>query len=149
MTLIQPKLIKKPWGYELWIADGIRTPYANKKIVFNAGNQTSMQVHQFKFETNYVLSGTGFLLISDKFFDVNNYLHGGIDKETVDEYISNLKCIPIMENSIFDVHPGYIHRVIATTELTFMETSTIELDDVVRLQDDTGRHNGRIDAEHK
>ena len=47
------KKITKHWGHELWIADGIRTPYALKRILFKAGNRTSLQVHQYKFETNY------------------------------------------------------------------------------------------------
>ena len=53
------KKVSKPWGYELWIADAISTPYALKRILFLAGNRTSLQVHEQKFETNYVLSGTG------------------------------------------------------------------------------------------
>jgi mannose-1-phosphate guanylyltransferase len=45
--------------------------------------------------------------------------------------------------------PGYVHRVVATTDLEFMETSTTELDDVIRLQDDQGRTHGRINQEHE
>ena len=50
---------------------------------------------------------------------------------------------------MFNVTPGHVHRVIATTDLEFMETSTTELDDVIRLQDDTGRTHGRISHEHE
>ena len=52
------KTVNKPWGNELWIADGVRTPYALKRILFKSGNRTSLQVHEYKFETNYVLSGS-------------------------------------------------------------------------------------------
>lgn len=148
MNTVDAKLVIKPWGYELWIADGIRTPYASKKILFNAGKQTSMQVHKYKFETNYVISGTGFLLLSDELFDIESYLQGTITQKEIDLHINNLKCIPLIPGTTFDVSPGYVHRVIATTELVFFETSTCELDDVIRLQDDTNRINGRIENEH-
>ena len=62
MITTNKKLVKKPWGHELWIADGTHTPYASKRILFLAGNRTSLQVHEYKIETNYVLSGTGMIL---------------------------------------------------------------------------------------
>ena len=49
---------------------------------------------------------------------------------------------------IFHVKPGYIHRVEALTDLTMIESSTIELDDVFRLKDDSNRGDGKIDSEH-
>lgn len=147
--IIEPKLVKKPWGEEIWLADGVRTPYATKRIFFKAGNQTSLQVHQKKYETNYVLSGTGFLLISEHYFNCKLYLSGNMQQDEVDFEIAQLKQIPLFPGVIFDVSPGHLHRVIAETNLTFIETSTPELDDVIRLQDDTGRANGRIESEHK
>ena len=47
------------------------------------------------------------------------------------------------------IEPGTIHRMIATTDLRFVEASTTHLDDVIRLQDDANRQHGRIDSEHK
>lgn len=149
MTIIQTKLVIKPWGHELWIADGVRTPYANKKILFLAGNQTSLQVHKHKFETNYVLEGYGTLLISKEFFNVDLYVKGNMSAEEVARHISKMESILLSPGVAFDVSPGHLHRVIATTDLTFIETSTCELDDVVRLQDDTNRQHGKIDEEHK
>ena len=147
--MINPKLINKPWGYELWIADGKRTPYANKKIFFKAGNKTSLQVHQQKFETNYVLEGTGYLLISEHYFNCNLYLNGNMSPDIVQEEINKMQRVELYPGVIFDVSPCHLHRVHATTDLTFIETSTCELDDVIRLQDDTNRLHGKIDAEHK
>ena len=149
IQLIQPKFVKKPWGHELWIADGVRTPYANKKILFNAGNQTSLQVHKHKYETSYVISGTGILLLSDKFFNADLYVNGNMSAEEIKDHIDSLRSVPLSPDVIFDISPGHLHRVVATTDLTFMETSTAELDDVIRLLDDTNRQSGRIDAEHK
>ena len=142
------KKVTKHWGYELWIADGVRTPYASKRILFKAGNRTSLQVHEHKFETNYVLSGTGKLYISKHKLDIDLYLSQGMTPEQVSEYESTLDIIELTEGTVFDVEPGYVHRVVADTDLEFMETSTTELDDVIRLQDDQGRSHGRINWEH-
>jgi mannose-6-phosphate isomerase-like protein (cupin superfamily) len=141
--------INKHWGHELWIADGVRTPYALKRILFKAGNRTSLQVHKFKFETNYVLSGTGLLYRSKELFDIDSFLNNGMTIAQVIEYESSFDIIELTEGVSFDVHPGFVHRVVATTDLEFIEASTTELDDVIRLQDDGGRTHGRISYEHE
>lgn len=143
------KKVTKHWGHELWIADGIRTPYALKRILFKAGNRTSLQVHQHKFETNYVLSGTGKLYRSKEAFDIDTFLINGLTSAQVSEYESTFEVIELSEGVSFDVHPKFVHRVVATTDLEFIEASTTELDDVVRLQDDSGRTHGRIIYEHE
>ena len=143
------KLVNKPWGNELWIADGVRTPYALKRILFKAGNRTSLQVHQYKFETNYVLSGTGKLYRSKTVLDMQNFLQNGMTVTEVEQYEGTFDIIELQAGVVFDVHPGYVHRVVATTDLEFMEASTPELDDVIRLQDDSGRTHGRIVNEHQ
>jgi mannose-6-phosphate isomerase len=145
----QIKKVSKHWGHELWIADGIRTPYALKRILFKAGNRTSLQVHQHKFETNYVLSGTGKLYRSKEVFDIDAFLTNGLTAEQVREYESSFEIIELSDGVSFDVHPGFVHRVVATTDLEFIEASTTELDDVYRLQDDAGRTHGRIISEHE
>lgn len=143
------KYVKKPWGHEMWIADGSETPYATKRILFKSGNRTSLQVHQYKIETNYVLSGTGILHRSKESMNVSNFLRIGMTDKQVDEYESTFDIIELKEGVIFNINPGFVHRVIATTDLEFIETSTTELDDVIRLQDDTGRTHGRISREHE
>lgn len=147
--IIKPKTITKPWGYEMWIADGKRTPYANKRIFFAAGNKTSLQVHQKKYETNYVLEGYGYLLISSHYFNCALYLSGNMPADEVQHEIDKMERIELSPGVVFDVSPGHLHRVISISDLTFIETSTCELDDVIRLQDDTNRAHGKIDAEHK
>ena len=142
------KQVNKHWGYELWIADGSETPYASKRILFRAGNRTSLQVHEYKIETNYVLSGTGVLHRSREPLDIKQFLETGMTAGEVDEYESTFERIDLKEGVVFNVLPGYVHRVSATTDLEFMETSTTELDDVIRLQDDQGRTHGRISYEH-
>ena len=143
------KLVKKHWGHELWIADGTSTPYATKRILFKAGNRTSLQVHEHKIETNYVLSGEGVLHRSREPLDIAKFLEQGMTAVDVEAYEYSFEHIDLKPGVVFDVHPGYVHRVIATTDLEFMETSTTELDDVIRLQDDAGRTHGKISYEHE
>lgn len=143
------KKVIKHWGNELWINEGVNTPYALKRILFLAGNRTSLQVHQNKIETNYVLKGTGKLLLSKDTFDIENFLKNGMTETEVLAYESTLEVHELYEGVSFDVLPGHVHRVIATTDLEFIEVSTTELDDVIRLQDDKGRTHGRISSEHQ
>ena len=148
MQIQNPKIVTKPWGNELWIADGVRTPYALKRIVFKEGFRSSLQVHQYKFETNYVLSGTGILQIRNELFNCEEYLASSHQSLMIDEALRTLNDIIIKPGDVIDVKPGQIHRVIASTELVFIEASTKELDDVIRLADDASRGHGKIATEH-
>ena len=49
------KLIKKPWGQEEVIE--INEKYMVKKLTMKAGHRCSLQYHNLKKETIYVLSG--------------------------------------------------------------------------------------------
>jgi mannose-6-phosphate isomerase-like protein (cupin superfamily) len=148
MNIQIPKTVTKPWGNELWIADGVRTPYALKRILFKAGFRSSLQVHQYKFETNFVLSGTGVLQLRSELFNCEEYLASSEKSSILEESLRTLKDIQIKTGDVIDVKPGQIHRVIAITDLVFIEASTIELDDVIRLIDDSSRGHGKIESEH-
>ncbi len=149
MDIQNPKMVSKPWGSELWIADGIRTPYALKKIFFKAGFRSSLQVHKYKFETNYVLSGSGVLQLRTDNFNCEEYLNGSQQTQMLNTALITLRDIQIKPGDVIDVKPGQIHRVIAITDLVFIEASTQELDDVIRLADDAARGHGKIDSEHE
>jgi mannose-1-phosphate guanylyltransferase len=149
MEIQKAKIVSKPWGNELWIADGIRTPYALKRILFKEGFRSSLQVHQHKFETNYVLSGIGILQIRLEPFNCEEYLISSQQTLMLNDALQTLKDIQIKPGDIIDVKPGQIHRVIATTDLVFIEASTKELDDVIRLNDDASRGHGKIESEHE
>ena len=148
MEIQNPKFVMKPWGNELWIADGIRTPYALKRILFKQGFRSSLQVHQFKFETNYVLSGSGVLQLRKEHFNCEEYLASSKKSSLIENAVQTLEDIQIKAGDVIDVKPGQIHRVIAVTDLIFIEASTKELDDVIRLVDDTSRGDGKIESEH-
>jgi mannose-6-phosphate isomerase-like protein (cupin superfamily) len=143
------KVVNKHWGEEKWIADGTDQSYALKKILFRAGNRTSLQVHRYKYETSYVLSGMGRLFVSKEKFDIENFLIHGMSREEVEHFEKTFDVYDLVPGKVFDIPPGYVHRVVATTDLEFIEASSPELDDVIRLQDDQGRTHGRIDSEHK
>ncbi len=143
-----PKIVTKHWGEEKWIADGVGQPYALKKILFRAGNRTSLQVHRHKYETSYVLSGTGKLFVSKEKFDIDLFLNIGMSQEEIEHFEKTFDVYDLVVGETFDIPPGYVHRVVATTDLEFIEASTPDLDDVIRLQDDKGRTHGKISSEH-
>ena len=118
--------VQKPWGYEKWLE--LNEFYAYKLIHMNAGNQSSMQLHEKKVEANYVIAGSAEVLLEN-------------DKGE-------------LESQIFEAGSGWVvpvgrkHRVIANTDYTALEVSTPHLDDVIRFEDDTNRPPGKIDSEH-
>ena len=119
------KIVNKPWGKEGWLAYPPEFPYVMKKIRTFKGNRSSLHVHKEKIETNYIIWGKAKVLIDgeEKIYETN---------ET------------------FSILPNQEHRITALDcDLTTIEVSTPQVDDVVRLQDDTGRGNGRIESEHK
>jgi len=49
----------------------------------------------------------------------------------------------------FNVQPPRKHRIIALTDIVLQEVSTPEVDDVIRIEDDTNRKNGKLEEEQK
>jgi hypothetical protein len=131
--------VSKPWGHEIWYTEnGDRVPYALKQIHMTAGRRSSLQSHQLKAETNYVVDGRVTVL---------NGTFAPTDGRSVDT-----AAIPRQAHgprTSWTSPPGMLHRVIAETDYTSIEVSTPELDDVIRWADDTARGNGRIAAEHE
>ena len=131
--------VDKPWGFENWYTDNLDNPsYALKRIHMEKGFQSSLQSHQYKSETNYVIDGEALVLYGlDAPSDLN--------KEIV---------IKDLSRKIYSPFTGWsnkvneLHRVIAHTSYDAIEISTPELDDVVRWADDNKRSSGRIDTEH-
>ena len=52
------------------------------------------------------------------------------------------------KDDFFTVISPKKHRVIAITDIILQEVSTPEVDDVIRIEDDNERKNGRIESEH-
>ncbi len=143
------KVVNKPWGFERWIAHGGQNShYALKEIFIRAPHRSSLQFHEFKEETNYILSGRGVLYYSDTKIDVEAYKAGNISDDYLSELASKIKRADITSGTVFHVRPGFLHRVEAVEDLLMIEASTLELDDVFRLSDDTGRDHGLVEKEH-
>ncbi|MDO8527407.1 MAG: cupin domain-containing protein [Deltaproteobacteria bacterium] len=129
-TFGETKMVSKPWGFELWLAHGTELPYALKMIYITKGNKTSLQYHKEKTEHNVVFAG-----------QVRLYYHDQKTGEVATEEYSS--------GSIIQVRPPSVHRIEALTDVFLVEVSSNHLDDVVRLQDDFKRPDGKIESEHK
>jgi mannose-6-phosphate isomerase len=109
--------ITKPWGGEDLLAH--TDLYALKRIFIRAGSRPSLQYHERKSESLYLLSGLLSVEIGES------------------EY--SLVTGEIMPGETIDVPKGMLHRVSAVQDSVVIEVSTSELDDVVRVKDDYDR----------
>jgi mannose-6-phosphate isomerase len=112
-----PRLVPKPWGHELIWA--VTDRYCGKVIAINAGHRLSLQRHERKDESVYVLSGRLRLHLED------------------DDGV--VKVLDLGPGESRHVPPHRIHRFEAHEPVELIEVSTPELDDVERLEDDYGR----------
>jgi mannose-6-phosphate isomerase len=108
--------VPKPWGHETIWAKSER--YVGKILHINAGHELSVQYHNQKDETIYLLAG---------------------------EMVYRVRQGEMMEDvrlgigEAFRNTPGTVHQMVAVTDCDVLEVSTPELDDVVRLSDKYGR----------
>jgi len=114
---MQNKIIEKPWGREEVVE--INDKYMVKKLTMWAGHRCSLQYHNIKKETIYVLSGV--LKISQ-----------GISQDQLEEKLYKA-------GDSMTIPPGLIHRMEGIEDAVYLEASTPEMDDVVRLVDDYKR----------
>ncbi len=115
----QPKEVVKPWGKENLIE--YNDHYVVKKLFMKKDECCSMQYHELKRETIYVLKGKVRLYIGKE--------------------IENLETIEMSEGDNITIKPLTIHRMEGITDTEYLECSTPELWDVVRLQDKYKREN--------
>ena len=108
--------VPKPWGYELIFAQTAR--YVGKILHVNKGETLSLQYHNVKEETLFVVRGELKLTI---------------------ESDGDRRVLPLREGESFHIPPRLIHRMEAVVDTDVAEVSTPELDDVVRLEDRYGR----------
>lgn len=123
------KVVKKPWGCERWLVHEL-PHYAAKILEVTAGKRLSLQLHEHKVETSYVLSGTATLELENP---VTHVLESHV----------------LTPGMFYTVHPPQKHRLTAITDLRIYEVSTPHLQDVVRLEDDAGRPSGHVPDEHR
>ena len=109
--------VEKPWGYELHWA--LTDRYCGKVLVVHAGEDMSVQYHERKDETLY--------------------LHAGRAEVGIGASPDALEQLVVDAGTSLHVPPGTVHHIRALEECIFLEVSTPELDDVVRLEDRYGR----------
>jgi mannose-6-phosphate isomerase-like protein (cupin superfamily) len=90
-----------------------------KILHIKAGEALSVQYHERKDETVYLLSGELIYRVA---------LDGG-----------ELRDVRLMQGESFRITPHTVHQMEAVTDCDVLEASTPELDDVVRLTDRYGR----------
>ena len=111
-----PYRVDKPWGYEIIWARAEK--YVGKILHIEPGHVLSLQYHNKKDESIYVLSGEIILRVQQG--------------ETLIER-------RVREGEAFHIPPKLVHQFEAVTVSDLLEASTPELDDVVRLKDRYGR----------
>ncbi len=112
-----PRTVEKPWGYEtIWAETDL---YVGKILHIHAGEALSLQYHEVKDETLYLLDG------------ILRFYAGPVGGE--------LEEITLEAGDNFRVTPFTVHRMVAVTDVRMLEASTNHLSDVVRLEDRYGR----------
>lgn len=110
--------VPKPWGHETIWAHTDR--YVGKILHIKAGHALSVQYHERKDETVYLLQGA-----------MKYWVQLPGDTELRDQ--------SLVTGQSFRITPGTIHYMEAVTDCDVLEASTPELDDVVRIKDRYGR----------
>ena len=114
----ETRRVDKPWGYELiWAVTDI---YVGKVLFVKAGESLSLQYHEMKDESWLIQSGRAKIEL------------GAVGDERLSEEV-------VGSGAAFHYTPGTVHRITALEDTTFVEVSTPQLDDVVRLEDAYGR----------
>lgn len=114
------KKVEKPWGYEIhWVPEGM--PYMGKILHIDAGKRLSLQIHDIKQESYWLLNGECDLVIENSQGEMETiHMQKGVSYSTV---------------------VGQKHRHQAVTECDIMEVSTPESGTTWRLEDDFARPN--------
>lgn len=110
-------IIEKPWGKEEVLE--INKCYMMKKLTMWKGHRCSLQYHNVKQETIFVVSGQ------------LRIIHGD-DQDSLQPRV-------FVPGEYITLKPGIVHRMEAVEDVVYLEASTPEMDDVVRLSDDYQR----------
>tara|TARA_B100000575_G_C23061778_1_gene611291 strand:- start:798 stop:1142 length:345 start_codon:yes stop_codon:yes gene_type:complete len=110
-------IIEKPWGREEVIE--INDKYMVKKLTMWKDHRCSLQLHNYKKETIYILKGQLRIIT-------------GISQNNLTEKIYKA-------GESITIPPGQVHRMEGVEDSVYLEASTPEMDDVVRLVDDYNR----------
>lgn len=120
--------ITKPWGYELhWVKDP--KPYMGKIIHIEAGKRLSLQTHDQKQESWYLLKGQA--------------------KIVWDNEKGELVETKMEEGKGYSCEINQRHRLVGVTDCDIVEVSTSEIGTTYRLEDDYKRPDETPDQRKK
>jgi mannose-6-phosphate isomerase-like protein (cupin superfamily) len=112
------KKVEKPWGYELhWVPEGM--PYMGKVLHIEAGKRLSLQAHDTKQESYWLVNGECNLVIENT--------------------KGELETIKLEKGKGYTTMIGQRHRHQAVTDCDVLEVSTPEMGLTWRLEDDYAR----------
>lgn len=112
------KRIEKPWGYELhWVPEGM--PYMGKVLHIDAGKRLSLQAHDIKQESYWLINGECSLILEN--------IKG------------ELETIKMQKGFGYTTVIGQRHRHQAVTDCDIIEVSIPEQGTTWRLEDDYKR----------
>ncbi len=112
------KRVEKPWGYELhWVPEGML--YMGKVLHIDAGKRLSLQAHDMKQESYWLINGECNLIIEDS--------------------SGELITIALEKGKGYTTKVGQRHRHQAVTDCDVVEVSTPEAGMTWRLEDDYKR----------
>ena len=110
-------LIPKPWGSEEILE--INEFYMFKRLSMKKGHRCSLQYHREKIESIYILSGSLKIYI-------------GQDMESI-------AAKAYRPGESITILAGVLHRMEAIEDCVYLESSTPQIEDVVRITDDYNR----------
>ena len=120
--------VEKPWGWEIhWVPDD--KPYMGKIMHFNAGYRFSLQYHDEKMESWYLMNGKA-ILSWEK------------DDGSMEE-------IEMEAGKGYNLSVGQKHRIKGITDCDVIEVSMPEVGKTYRLEDDYNRAGRTEDAEER
>ena len=111
------QVIEKPWGREEVIE--INDRYMVKRLTMWKDHRCSLQYHKIKRESIYVLSGS-------------LRIYTGPTQESLSSRVFS-------PGETITLEPGVVHRMEGVEDSVYLEASTPEMEDVVRLVDDYHR----------
>ncbi|MBI2018718.1 cupin [Candidatus Daviesbacteria bacterium] len=112
------KKVEKPWGYELhFVPEG--SPYMGKVLHINGGTRLSLQVHDKKMESWYLLSGKVKMILENSQGELEE-----VNMEKGYGYTTNI---------------NQQHRLVGEEDSDVLEVSTPEIGNTYRLEDDYKR----------
>lgn len=112
------KRVEKPWGYELHFVPE-HLPYMGKILHIKAGKRLSLQVHDQKMESWYLLSGKVTMILENT--------QGELEEINMEKGVG------------YTTQIGQKHRLVGVEDADVLEVSTPEIGNTFRLEDDYAR----------